>query len=56
MNEQRLIEQTSTPRTRESLAHDLRALSVEAGMTLEVHCSLSKLGWVCVDLWPSYKL
>jgi hypothetical protein len=47
MNEQRLIEQTSTPRTRESLAHDLRALGVEAGTTLEVHSSLSQFGWVC---------
>ena len=47
MSEQRLIQQTSSPRTRESLAHDLCALGVEAGMTLEVHSSLSKLGWVC---------
>lgn len=47
MSEQSLIEETPTPRTRESLAHDLRALGVEAGMTLEVHSSLSKLGWVC---------
>ncbi len=47
MSEQRLIQQTSSPRTRESLAHDLCALGAEAGMTLEVHSSLSKLGWVC---------
>ncbi len=47
MSEQRLIQETPTPRTRESLAHDLRALGVEAGMTLEVHSSLSTLGWVC---------
>jgi aminoglycoside 3-N-acetyltransferase len=47
MSEQRLIQETPTPRTRESLAHDLRTLGVEAGMTLEVHSSLSKLGWVC---------
>jgi aminoglycoside 3-N-acetyltransferase len=47
MSEQRLIQQTSSPRTRESLAPDLRALGVEAGMSLEVHSSLSTLGWVC---------
>ena len=47
MSEQRLIQQTSSPRTRESLAQDLRALGIEAGMTLEVHSSLSTLGWVC---------
>jgi aminoglycoside 3-N-acetyltransferase len=47
MSEQRLIQETSTPRTRASLAHDLRALGVKAGMTLEVHSSLSTLGWVC---------
>lgn len=46
MSEQHLIQQTPTPRTRESLAYDLRTLGVEAGMTLEVHSSLSKLGWV----------
>ena len=47
MSEQRLIQQTSSPRTRESLAQDLRALGIGAGMTLEVHSSLSTLGWVC---------
>jgi aminoglycoside 3-N-acetyltransferase len=47
MSEQSLIQETPTPRTRESLAHDLRILGVEVSMTLEVHSSLSKLGWVC---------
>lgn len=47
MNEQSLIQETPTPHTRESLAHNLRALGIEAGITLEVHSSLSKLGWVC---------
>ncbi|HEY6407369.1 MAG TPA: AAC(3) family N-acetyltransferase [Ktedonobacteraceae bacterium] len=30
-----------------SLADDLRALGVEAGMTLIMHSSLKSLGWVC---------
>ncbi|HTK12142.1 MAG TPA: AAC(3) family N-acetyltransferase, partial [Ktedonobacteraceae bacterium] len=47
MTEQNVIQKTLMPCTRESLAHDLRMLGVEAGMTLEVHSSLSKLGWVC---------
>ncbi|HEU5379833.1 MAG TPA: AAC(3) family N-acetyltransferase [Ktedonobacteraceae bacterium] len=42
-----LIEETDIPRTRESLAQDLRGLGVQAGMILEVHSSLSSLGWVC---------
>ena len=47
MSEESLIGATPTPRTRESLAHDLRELGVTAGMILEVHSSLSSLGWVC---------
>lgn len=47
MNEKDVIQLTPMPRTRISIARDLRALGVEAGMTLEVHSSLSQLGWVC---------
>lgn len=47
MGERELVESTPTPRTRESIARDLRTLGIEAGMVLEVHSSLSKLGWVC---------
>lgn len=35
------------PATVTSLQGDLAALGVEAGMTLIVHCSLRRLGWVC---------
>ncbi len=46
MGEQRIIQETPWPRTRESLGRDLRSLGVEAGMTLLVHSSLSSLGWI----------
>ncbi|MGA8114069.1 MAG: AAC(3) family N-acetyltransferase [Actinocatenispora sp.] len=41
------VEDTPEPRTRASLAADLRALGVRAGSVLLVHSSLSSLGWVC---------
>jgi aminoglycoside 3-N-acetyltransferase len=47
MTERDAIEQTSEPITPLSLSRDLRALGVEAGMTLLVHSSLNSLGWVC---------
>jgi aminoglycoside 3-N-acetyltransferase len=47
MSEQEVVDNAPLPRTRQSLAGDLRALSVEAGMTLIMHSSLKSLGWVC---------
>jgi aminoglycoside 3-N-acetyltransferase len=47
MSEGRIVEETPLPRTRESLAHDLRRLGVRPGMTVIVHSSLRALGWVC---------
>ncbi|MFD2170979.1 aminoglycoside N(3)-acetyltransferase [Tumebacillus lipolyticus] len=46
MNEQTAIERVKLPRTRQSIAEDLRVLGVREGMTLIVHSSLSSLGWV----------
>jgi len=46
MGEKETVDKAPLPRTRESLAHDLRELGVEAGMTLLMHSSLSALGWV----------
>lgn len=50
MNEAKLIEQTPTPWTRESIMHDLRQLGLDKGMTVIIHSSLSLLGWVCGGL------
>ncbi|NTU75851.1 MAG: AAC(3) family N-acetyltransferase [Anaerolineaceae bacterium] len=47
MTEADAIQQSSRPVTRASLATDLRTLGLDAGMTVMVHSSLSKLGWVC---------
>jgi aminoglycoside 3-N-acetyltransferase len=41
-----IINNTPEPRTRTSLAHDLRIFGLEPGMTVIVHSALSSLGWV----------
>lgn len=41
-----VIAATETPATTASIAKDLRALGLEAGMTVMVHSSLSRLGFV----------
>lgn len=46
MTEHAIIAATPEPRTRESLASGLSRLGVTPGMTLLVHCALSRLGWV----------
>ena len=47
MSEATAIEKTPVPRTRESLARELRQAGLARGMTVIVHSSLSSLGWVC---------
>ena len=47
MKEDELIDRTPEPRTRLSLAADLRQLGLEPGAVVIVHSSLSSLGWVC---------
>ena len=47
MSEVTAIENAPMPRTRDSLAADLRTLGLSAGMVVIVHSSLSSLGWVC---------
>jgi aminoglycoside 3-N-acetyltransferase len=47
MPEVNAVDPAVTPRTRESLAHDLGALGLAPGMTVIVHSSLRSLGWVC---------
>lgn len=46
MSEGNVIEGTTKPATVTSLVGDLRALGVEPGMTIMVHSSLSRLGFV----------
>lgn len=46
MREQDLVRSTPEPRTRTSVATDLRRLGLAAGDVVIVHTSLSSLGWV----------
>ncbi|WP_340371941.1 AAC(3) family N-acetyltransferase [Peribacillus sp. FSL E2-0218] len=41
-----MIEYSEYPRTKQSIAADLRKLGVKRGMTILVHSSLSSIGWV----------
>jgi aminoglycoside 3-N-acetyltransferase len=43
--ETKSIARTRSPRTRETLGRDLRALGVEPGMPLLVHAALGQIGW-----------
>jgi aminoglycoside 3-N-acetyltransferase len=47
MGERGAVDVADAPRTRASLAADVRALGVVEGGVLLVHASLSSLGWVC---------
>ena len=47
MGEKELIDRAPEPRTRRSLAADLRQLGLGPGTVVVVHSSLSSLGWVC---------
>jgi aminoglycoside 3-N-acetyltransferase len=47
MSEADVMSKIDGPRTRDSLAAELRALGLAAGQTVIVHSSLSALGWVC---------
>ncbi|MBU6499957.1 MAG: AAC(3) family N-acetyltransferase, partial [Rhodospirillales bacterium] len=46
MREAAIIAATAAPRTRATLAADLRALGLRTGDVVLVHCALSTLGWV----------
>ncbi len=46
MSELETIQSIPSPRTRETLAADLRALGLHPGMVVIVHSSLSSIGWV----------
>jgi aminoglycoside 3-N-acetyltransferase len=46
MSEGQIVQGTPSPRTRESLARDLREIGILPGMTVMVHSSLRSLGWV----------
>lgn len=41
-----IVENTVFPRTRQTIAADLRELGLKEGMTILVHSSLSSIGWV----------
>lgn len=46
MSEAEIVQRTVTPRTRTSLAGDLRRLGLRPGAVVIMHSSLSAIGWV----------
>jgi len=46
MGEAEVVQSVESPRTRNSLAGDLRRLGLKSGMTVLVHSSLKSIGWV----------
>jgi aminoglycoside 3-N-acetyltransferase len=46
-NEAQAISQTVEPLTQPMLERQLRVLGLDAGLSVLVHCSLRRLGWVC---------
>lgn len=47
VSEETAISAVDSPRTRLSLAADLRVLGLQPGMVVLIHSSLSSLGWTC---------
>ncbi|MCO7125276.1 AAC(3) family N-acetyltransferase [Sporolactobacillus shoreicorticis] len=47
MSESEVIQQSKVAVTRSMLIRDLRKIGLDAGMTVIVHSSLSRMGWVC---------
>ena len=46
MSEESVVQETSVPHTRQSIAQDLRQLGLKPGMIVIVHSSLRSIGWV----------
>lgn len=47
MSEQKTIDLSNSPRTRRTLATDMKKLGMKEGMTIIVHSSMSAMGWIC---------
>jgi len=47
MSEAEAIQRLDTPNTERTLLRDFQAIGLESGMTVLVHSSLSRIGWVC---------
>jgi len=47
VSEAEVVGRTPVPRTRTTIARDLRSMGLREGDVVLVHSSLSKLGWVC---------